>query len=275
MKDIKVAAVCMNAATGETEKNLDKMQGFVSEAAASGAQLVSFPELSVNGYTLRPEVNPYGMLDYERAMARLLEMASKANLILIAGLIEPSGGKKPFITQVVAGPEGFIGVHRKTHLSPPETNSYEPGRELRVFSYGDGALGVQLCYEAHFPEISTVMALMGADILFFPHASPRGNPEEKLESWMRHLPARAFDNGVFVVASNQVGETDEGHSFPGVAVVLGPDGKTLAKYVGVEERMIFARLEGGLSQRIRQHRMKYFLPQRRPALYGRLTSCRH
>jgi predicted amidohydrolase len=53
------------------------------------------------------------------------------------------------------------------------------------------------------------------------------NPAEKFESWMRHLPARAFDNGVFVGACNPVGENGAGLSFPGVALLLGPDGRLM------------------------------------------------
>ena len=67
-----------------------------------------------------------------------------------------------------------------------------------MFHEGDLTFGLELCYESHFPEISTVLCLKGAEILFMPHASPRGEPDEKMKSWLRHLPSRAFDNGVFV-----------------------------------------------------------------------------
>ena len=140
-----------------------------------------------------------------------------------------------------------------------------------TFTHGNTTFGVQLCYEAHFPEISTLTALMGADVLFIPHASPRGNPMEKLKSWLRHLTARAFDNGVFLVACNQAGETSEGFSFPGVALALRPDGQILARYAGKRENILFAELEADVLQGIRQHRMKYFLPQRRPDLYRKIA----
>ncbi|MFO7598934.1 MAG: nitrilase-related carbon-nitrogen hydrolase, partial [Candidatus Desulfacyla sp.] len=111
------------------------------------------------------------------------------------------------------------------------------------------------------------MALMGADIVFIPHASPRGTHGEKLESWMRHLPARAFDNGLFVVACNQVGPCGDGITFPGVAVVFGPDGRVLAQYVGMKEHILYAELKDEILQDVRTHRMRYFLPGRRPSLY--------
>ena len=55
-----------------------------------------------------------------------------------------------------------------------------------------------------------------------PHASPRGEPKDKRHSWLRHLPGRAFDNALFVVACNQVGRTGEGYSFPGVCLAFDP-----------------------------------------------------
>jgi predicted amidohydrolase len=267
MDDLKIAAVCMRAVTGEIEKNLDRMQSFVSEASKAGAGIVCFPELCVTGYVLKRPLEAYGGLDSKKIVERLVLMAREADLILIAGLIEIGVDDKPYISQVITGPKGLIGIYRKTHLSPAEKDVYGAGQEIKVFSDESNTFGVQLCYEAHFPEISTGMALMGADIVFIPHASPRGEPDEKFKSWLRHLPARAFDNGVFVVACNQVGENGAGLLFPGVAVVFRPDGRLLAKYVGKKEKILFAGLGAGMLQGIRTHRMRYFLPERRPQLY--------
>jgi N-carbamoylputrescine amidase len=116
------------------------------------------------------------------------------------------------------------------------------------------------------------MALKGADIIFMPHASPRGNPEEKTESWLRHLPGRAFDNTLFIVACNQVGKTGEGFSFPGVAVVLNPAGHIIARQGENKENMVLADLKMNELREIREHRLKYFIPSRRPELYGELTT---
>jgi predicted amidohydrolase len=271
MDDLKVAAVCMNAVPGEVERNLDTIEAFVSEASAKGADIVCFPELSVTGYVLKRPREVYKSLDPHVTTERLVRMAQDAGLVLIAGLIEISGDGKPFITQVVAGPDGVRGSYRKTHLSPAEKHVYEAGQEIKVFSSGSTTFGIQLCYEAHFPEISTVMSLMGTEVLFACHASPRGTPEEKLQSWLRHLPSRAFDNGVFVVACNQVGKTGEGLSFPGVVLVLGPDGHVLDAHAGNDETILFAELKAEVLENVRQHRMKYFLPQRRPRLYKKIV----
>ena len=271
MDDIRIAAVCMHAPLGEVEKNLDRIESLVSEASGEGASIVCFPELSVTGYTLKRPADVYKGAAPDKIMDRLVELAREARLVLIAGLIEVSDAKKPYITQVIAGPEGLIGLYRKTHLSPAEKGVYQAGQDIEVYNFGNITFGVALCYETHFPEISAVLALKGADILFFPHASPRGDPKGKFQSWMRHLPARAFDNGVFVVACNQAGKTVEGFSFPGVALVLGPDGQILEKYAGTGGEILFADLKADHLQEIRQHRMKYFIPQRRPGLYRKIV----
>ena len=257
----------MHAPQGRVEKNLERIQFHVFEAASKGAHIVCFPELSVTGYLLKNPEKVYKSMGPEKIKDHLKNMARKAGVVLIAGIIEIPSGEKPFISQVIMGPNGLIGNYRKTHLSPLEQDIYQAGQKIEIFSCGDTTFGIQLCYEAHFPEISTLLAVMGADILFVPHASPKGSPVEKLESWLRHLTARAFDNGVFLVACNQVGKTADGFSFPGVALVLGPDGRILASYRGRGETILFAELKNDMLQGIRQHRMKYFLPHRRPELY--------
>jgi len=272
MDDLKVAAVCMEALPGEVERNLKRVEALVLEASAENARFVCFPELSVTGYTLKRPAHIHGNARPEEAVDRLVCLAKQTRLVLIAGLAEIQPGSRPYITQVVAGPEGLLGLYRKTHLSPPEKNIYQPGHQIKAFSFGHTTFGVQLCYEAHFPEISTTMALMGAEILFFPHASPRGSATEKLQSWMRHLPARAYDNSVFVVACNQVGKSGDGLFFPGVAMVVGPDGRILASYAGEEEKILYAELKADRLQRTRKHRMRYFLPERRPELYKKIVS---
>jgi predicted amidohydrolase len=271
MKDLTVAAVCMHSPPGEVERNLERTERFVLQAAEQGAGVVCFPELSISGYVLHdPEIICSKIIQADAA-TRLTRMAEETGLVIMAGLMEMSRRGRPHIVHWIALPDGGVGVYRKTHLSPPEQKVYEAGSILPVFSVKGATVGLQLCYEAHFPEISTVMALMGAEILFIPHASPRGSPEKKLESWVRHLPSRAFDNAVFVVACNQVGDGTKRLKYPGVAVVLGPDGKMVGSYVGREERLLLARLEKDALRRVRQHRMRYFLPRRRPELYARLA----
>jgi len=273
MTSITVAAVCMDSRPGEVDYNLAAIERLTARAVSAGASLVCFPELSATGY-------PQGL---ERAHAvagssgivirSLHRTAATCGCTIIAGLVEPGDEEtdKPSIIQVVVSPEGVVGRHRKTHLPPPEAGIYRAGSDISLFRAGPVFYGIQLCYESHFPELSTMMALMGADIIFFPHASPRGSPEEKLESWLRHLPARAFDNALFVIACNQSGSSGGKYRFPGTALALDPQGRILTTHTGGCEHVMVTKLNLEILNEVRGHRMKYFLPRRRPSIYRALS----
>ncbi len=267
MRDLRIAAVCMHSAPGDIDGNLQKTEAFVLEASGQGADIVCFPELSLSGYGLKDPEALCSPNRVEEVVRAITEMARAHEVVVLAGLIEWLEGQGPCISQIVAGPGGLLGRYRKTHLSPSEKGTYRPGNAFDVFPSGDILFGVQLCYDAHFPEISTIMALKGARVVFMPHASPRGESEEKKDSWLRHLPARAFDNALFIVACNQVGVTDLGFSFPGVAMVLNPAGRLVSAYTGNAENVLMADLKMAELEEIRAHRMRYFLPHRRPQLY--------
>jgi N-carbamoylputrescine amidase len=144
---------------------------------------------------------------------------------------------------------------------------FSAGAIVPVFEIQGVKLGIQLCYDVHFPELSTRMAIDDADVIFMPHASPRGTPEQKFNSWMRHLPARAFDNGLYVVACNQTGDNQNGLNFPGLSVIFNPSGQIIKKDTSGKEKIIIADLKAEGLAKVRDHRMRYFLPNRRPGLY--------
>ena len=165
MKDLKIAAVCMKSLPREIDKNLDRIESFVQEASERDVNIICFPELSITGYILENPHNICSRIQSEEIVERVIRMAQNEGLIIIVGMIEITDDLKPHISQVVASPDGLLGKYRKTHLSPQEKESYGAGEKLDVFKNRDITFGVQLCYEAHFPEISTVMALKGADII--------------------------------------------------------------------------------------------------------------
>ena len=272
MRDLSVAAVCMHSEIGRIRANLDKTAFYVEKASEAGAKVVCFPELSLTGYSLRDPNDLYQEVGQEGVIEKVLHMARDRKILILAGLVERSLEGKPHISQIVAGPRGLMGIYRKTHLSPPEKGRYEAGEDITLFSDHEITFGIQLCYESHFPEISTVMALKGIEVLFLPHASPRGEPAEKMNSWLRHMPSRAFDNGFYVVACNQVGRNREGLEFPGVAMAIGPDGRVMESFAGKEERLVLAELKAGFLDEVRRHRMRYFLAGRRPELYAEISS---
>ena len=265
--DIRIAAVILNCPVGRIGDNLDRMAGWVEAAKKEGAQLVCFPEMNVTGYSTRANIQNLA----ERVPGTISEsvaaMAKEFDIAILAGLAEADLAGRVFASHLVATDQGLAGIYRKVHIAPPESQIFTAGDAIPLFDINGFKLGIQLCYDAHFPELSTRMATDGADAIFMPHASPRGTPAEKFNSWMRHLSARAFDNGLYVIACNQTGNNQNELNFPGLAVVLDPAGHILKKDIGGIQNLIVADLNAGDLEEIRGHRMRYFLPNRRPDLY--------
>jgi predicted amidohydrolase len=270
MPTFRIAAAMLRSPVGRIDENLAAVETWTRQARRKGARLVCFPEMTLTGYSTRSAIVRHALDAEGQAALRLRQLARQEDITILVGAAEPAPEGRIYAAHWVVRPDRPIAVYRKTHIAPPEKRHLCPGDQAPVFKVGAHRIGIQLCYDAHFPELSAHMAWQGADILFFPHASPRGTPEEKLASWLRHLTARAFDNGCFVVACNQAGENGEGLLFPATAVVIGPYGDVLARDTSGREGFLLADLKSSLLNHVRGHRMRYFLPNRRPELYRRL-----
>lgn len=270
MKNIRIAAVMLQAPVGRLDDNLAAVVAWTRRARQAGARLVCFPEMALTGYSTRGSLADYVMSTDGPVADILQQLAEREAITILVGTAESAKAGRAYAAHWVVRPRAPIAVYRKTHIAPPEARTLVPGDRVPIFKDGAMRFGIQLCYDAHFPELSAHMACQGADVIFFPHASPRGTPAEKLRSWMRHLTARAFDNSVFVVACNQAGENGEGLSFPAVAVVIGPSGDVLAQDASGGEGLLVADLDASRLDHVRGHRMRHFLPNRRPGLYRRL-----
>ncbi|MFP3981403.1 MAG: nitrilase-related carbon-nitrogen hydrolase [Desulfobacterales bacterium] len=268
IRDVRIALVVCRSVLGDTPANLACMEKWTAAAARQGAEIICFPELCATGYHVRGALRSAAQPLPGPASDHIRAMADKHGICILAGLAEKHNDRI-FAAHLLAKPEtGISGVYRKLHLGPPEQKHFTAGSEIPPLPEARGlCLGIQLCYDAHFPELSTAMAAKGADIIFMPHASPGKDAADKLASWMRHLPARAFDNGIYVAAVNQVGDNGSGLYFPGVSALISPDGKLLHSYTGDQENMLLADLTVRELNSVRQHPMKYFLPNRRPELY--------
>lgn len=268
MNDIRVAAVIFNSAVNQPRQNLDRMAPWIKEAKSRGAHLICFPELNITGYSSHPDIQDSSE-KIPGPISRQLEQMSRENqIVILAGMAEKDENGCIFASHLVVTQQGLLGVYRKLHIAPPERDVFTPGTVVPLFDIRGVKVGVQLCYDAHFPGLSTRMAVDGVDVVFMPHASPRGTPQKKLNSWKRHLTARAFDNAVFIVACNQNGYNKKGLSFPGLAVIFGPSGEILQYDIGDKDGLIVADLKADVLAAVRGHRMRYFLPNQRPELYG-------
>lgn len=262
-----VALVIQNSPLGEFKANLDRSLETIDEVAGLGADFVVFPEMNLTGYAGAAKIRDHARCPDADWTESLTKASEDHNLVILAGLAEKDDQGRIFATHLVFSPGEKIGRYRKIHLAPPERGVYTQGSEMPVFKGKGLAFGIQLCYDAHFPELSAAMALSQADVIFMPHASPRGTAEDKKVSWMRHLTARAFDNGLFVAAVNQCGNNRGGLEFPGVALLIGPDGYLAAEHAKGGPAILMAEIDTDAIDHVRSHKMRYFLPNRREDLY--------
>ena len=302
MQDIRAAAVQFQHAPGDKESNLGKVRAFVKRAAGQEVDLVAFPEMCITGYwhlrhLSRDEIGalaepvPAGPSTQE-----LVALAKAHNMTIGAGLIERAEDGTLYNAYVVAMPNGQTVRHRKLHCFISEHMA--SGNEYTVFDTPLGCrMGILICYDNNIIENARITALRGAEILLAPHqtggcrtSSPgcmgaidpelwnnrAENPwaiEAELRgpkgrAWlMRWLPARAHDNGMFLVYSNGVGlDGDEVRT--GNAMILDPYGEILAETWKAADEIVVADLE---AKRIHMCTGQRWIRTRRPDLYGELT----
>lgn len=267
MRDIRIAVAVFNAPIGELDANFNRMSDLIRESAENKARLICFPEMSLTGYCSDSSVKNFAITVQSDYVERLSQLSNLYNMIILAGIAEKDSDGNIYASHLVFSPEKEIGIYRKLHIAPPEKKTYSKGNSIPVFEAFGMKFGIQLCYDAHFPELTTVMTDAGIDTLFIPHASPRLTPKEKFNSWMRHLTARAFDNSIFIVACNQCGENNNKLTFPGVSLVLDPSGNVIDKNISGQEGLLYADLKEDTLDSVRTHKMKYFFPNRRKKIY--------
>ena len=271
MQDIRIAMVQMTCRVAEVDGNLATMERFCEQAAAEEVDIICFPELGVCGYNAgdpsTPDPEP---LDGD-SVRNVEVLARKHELTVLAGLLERSASGIVYNTQVACGPDGRMGSYRKTHVPTPEIGTFCHGDELPVFDHPKVRFGMQICYDTHFPEVSTLLAQKGAEVIFCPHASPpMETAEQKRERWLHYIPARAYDNTVYVAICNQVGDNGAGRDFQGVTFVCNPLGEIVAEAVSSnEEEMVIADLSGDELLEHRRETTMFFRHFRRPELYDR------
>jgi len=262
--NVRIGTVVMQSILQETSKNIETMLYYIQEAHLSDVQILCFPEMNITGYCNKDAITHIAETIPGPSSDQILEYAKQYNITILAGLAEKKNKDTFYITHFVASPDKQLGVYRKLYLGPPEKKIYNCGNEVPIFNGPDGVcFGIQLCYDAHFPELTTLMNSSGAEVIFIPHASPHGTSEQKFNSWMRHLPARAYDNSLFVVACNALGENCAGLTFPGVSMALDPSGNILTKVLTEKSHLMIVDLKASDLEYVRNHEMRYFFPNRR------------
>ena len=302
MKRLRCASVQFQHAPGYKQYNLGRVEHYVRAAAHSQVQLICFPECCVSGYwhlrrLSRDELQELAepALDGPTA-SQVAEWSAELNMTIGVGLLEAGDDGQLYNSYVVVMPDGNRRCHRKLHCFISEHMA--SGDRYTVFDTPhDWRVGVLICYDNNFVENARITALMGAEVLMAPHqtggcnsGSPfamgvvdrklwderKTNPDaieaefcgDKGRGWlMRWLPARAHDNGMFVMFSNGVGP-DDNEVRTGNAMILDPYGRILAETWEATDKMVIADLDGSLRPRCTGVR---WIRARRPELYRPLT----
>ncbi len=268
--------------TGDKESMLAKHEQFTREAAAQGAKIICYQELFYGPYFGIVQDTKY----YEYAESvpgpiteRFQALAKELDIVIVLPVYEEDQPGVLYNTAAVIDSDGsYLGKYRKHHIPhlPKfwEKFYFRPGNlGYPVFDTAVGKIGVNICYDRHFPEGWRALALGGAEIVFNPNATAPGISNRL---WEIEQPAAAVANGMFVVATNRVGLEDneygdEAVNFYGSSYVVGPDGALVGEMgSSTEPELLIRDIDLGKVREVRE-RWQFFR-DRHPDAYGALVA---
>ncbi len=252
MRDFRVAIAQWSAEPGNRERNLQRILEGIEEAVKLEAQLLIFPELFLTGYNIRNEIFRLAETIEGDSVKTIGKAVEKSGIHLIFGMPERDGSRI-YNSAVLISSDGKVHAYRKAMLpnfGPFEENLYfTPGNELPVFETELGKLGIEICYDLFYPEITKIYAGKGAEIM----VNISGSPSISRALFERVLPARAIESVSYMLYSNNVG-TQIGLVFWGGSRILSPRGELTAAGEPYEEGMVVAELKKDELRLARQYR---------------------
>lgn len=236
---MRVAVISNRNRPGFADENLADHLNWIGRAAAAGARLVLFPELSLCGYSTQPFMRQMQM-GLDDARCRALHDAARTHDLYVAFGMALRQRRKLYISHVVTGPTGLVGHYEKVHLAGPvhgEGKVFSPGSGFRVFPVDDVCVGINICYDGRHPGASLATAHLGAEVILHPHGNFVGglgnDPREWTAKKRAYLGARAVDTCTYSMICNSVGNVRDRDGtcwrYGGGALVLGPDGDFVAR----------------------------------------------
>jgi len=301
---IKIATAQFEHRSNDKTYNLGVIRQLAAQAKAQGAQVIAFHECSVTGYTFARHLNKEQLtavaelIPEGESIQELITIARELDIIILAGLFEKTNDGTLYKAYVCVDKNGLVANYRKLHpfINPHLT----PGDSYVVFDLLGWKCGILICYDNNIIENVRATTLLGAEIIFMPHVtmctpSPRpgagfvdpalwARREEdptslraefdglKGRSWlMKWLPARAYDNGVYVVFANAIGMDDD-QLKNGCSMVLDPFGDVLAECRKLGDDIVTATL---IPDKLTQAGGYRYIKARRPGLYGEILSAQH
>ncbi|WP_342328945.1 nitrilase family protein [Pedobacter sp. FW305-3-2-15-E-R2A2] len=261
MKTLKIATAQFENRSGDKAYNLERINELSARAAASGADVISFHECSITGYTFARNLSKAQMLEQAEyipngpSIQKLKEIAAEHQIVVLAGLFEKDSNDDLFKAYVAVDQNGLIAKYRKLH---PFINPHlKPGNEYVIFDLFGWKCSILICYDNNIIENVRATTLMGAQVIFMPHVTmctPSTRPGAgfvapelwenrandptsvraefdglKGRAWlMKWLPARAYDNAIYAIFSNPIGMDDD-QLKNGCAMIIDPYGDVIAE----------------------------------------------
>ena len=284
MTTLTVAALQLALGSQDEAENIAAVSALVEEAAGKGAQVVLPPELFSGPYFCREEKDEFFAL--ARPVLEHPSVAAMRKLAKGLGVAIPTSfferdGHHYYNTLAMIGPDGEVmGTYRKSHI--PDGPGYEekfyfrPGNDgFKVWDVFGARIGIGICWDQWYPETARVLALKGAQVLFYPTAigsEPKDAEMDTSRMWRRAMIGHAVSNCMPVVAANRIGHEggeEDGTTFYGHSFICDEWGDYLEEFGREENGVLTATLDLDAA---RQHRASWgFFRDRRPQLYGRIA----
>jgi N-carbamoylputrescine amidase len=272
------------------DSNIAKAEAAVRAAARAGAQIILLPELFETPYfCIEQDVRPLQLaraVDASRAVQHFRALARELQVVLPVSFFE-SAGRAFFNSVAIVDADGSVlGVYRKTHIPNgpgyQEKNYFSPGDTgFKVWDTRFARIGVGICWDQWFPESARVMALLGAELLFFPTAigsePPPALAVNSREHWQRAQQGQAAANLVPLIAANRYGlerslQNPEGLyiRFYGSSFIADATGGKVAEAPEEGDAVLTATFD--LNALAQQRNNWFVFRDRRPELYAPLLS---
>jgi len=279
MTQLTVSALQLALGSSDEADNIAAVSAMVEKAVKAGAQVIQPPELFSGPYFCKHEDDAFFAL--ARPTAEHPSVIAMRKLAKGLGVAIPTSfferdGQHYYNTLAMIGPDGeILGTYRKSHI--PDGPGYEekfyfrPGNDgFKVWEVFGTRIGVGICWDQWYPECARVMALLGAEVLFYPTAigsEPHDAEMDTSRMWRRAMIGHAVSNCMPVVAANRIGE-EEGQAFYGHSFICDQWGDMIAEFGSEESGVLTAKLDLAAAKR---HRAGMgFFRDRRPQLYGRI-----
>jgi predicted amidohydrolase len=304
MNKIKISTAQFENRSGDKSYNLSIIERLSLKASSEGSNIIAFHECSVTGYAFARNLSKEQMLDLAEfipdgeSVLKLIEIAGKYNIVILAGLFEKDENDNLFKACVCVDKNGLVAKHRKLH---PFINPYlTAGNNYCVFELYGWKCGILICYDNNIIENVRATALLGANIIFMPHVTmctPSTRPgagfvDPKLwanreadpislrlefdgmkgRDWlMKWLPSRAYDNAIYVIFSNPIGMDDD-QLKNGCSMIIDPFGDILAECRSFDDSFVTASITPEKLIQAGGHR---YIKARRPELYRDIIGKNH